>query len=40
MAHPVCDAPVKVFMKCVKGHTGYYGCNKCEVEGKSNAVFG
>jgi len=28
----ICDAPAKTFMKCVKGHTGYYGYDKCEVE--------
>lgn len=21
-------------MKCIKGHTGYYGCDKCEEEGE------
>jgi len=30
----ICDAPAKAFMKNVKGHTGYYGCDKCEVEGE------
>ena len=30
----VCDAPAKAYIKCIKGHMGYYGCDKCEVEGK------
>jgi len=30
----ICDAPAKAFMKCVKDYTEYYGCDKCEVEGK------
>ncbi|XP_011865215.1 PREDICTED: uncharacterized protein LOC105560585 [Vollenhovia emeryi] len=30
----ICDAPAKAFMKCIKGHTGYYGCDKCEEEGE------
>lgn len=29
----VCDAPAKSYIKCVKGHTGYFGCDKCEIEG-------
>lgn len=30
----ICDAPAKAFMKCIKSHTGYYGCDKCEEEGE------
>lgn len=30
----ICDAPAKSFIKCIKGHTGYYGCDKCEEEGE------
>jgi hypothetical protein len=30
----VCDAPAKSFVLGVKGHTGYYGCVKCEVKGE------
>jgi len=30
----ICDAPAKAFIKCIKGHTGYYGCDKCEEEGE------
>lgn len=26
------DAPAKAFIKCIKGHTEYYGCDKCEEE--------
>ena len=24
-----CDAPARSFLKCVKGHGGYYGCERC-----------
>jgi hypothetical protein len=30
----VCDAPARAFISCIKGHTGYYGCGKCNVVGK------
>ncbi|ODM87632.1 hypothetical protein Ocin01_19050 [Orchesella cincta] len=30
----ICDAPAKAFIKGIKGHTGYFGCDKCEVEGE------
>lgn len=29
----ICDAPAKAFIKCVKGHTGFYGCDKCVQKG-------
>ena len=25
----ICDAPARSFLKCVKGHGGYYGCERC-----------
>lgn len=25
----ICDAPARAFLKCVKGHTGYYACERC-----------
>lgn len=28
-----CDAPALQFLKSVKGHTGYYGCEMCTVQG-------
>ena len=29
-----CDAPARQFLKCIKGHTGYYACERCEVRGE------
>lgn len=29
----VCDTPARAFIKCVKGHNAYFGCDKCCVEG-------
>lgn len=29
----VCDAPARAFLKKVKGHTGYHGCEKCIQDG-------
>ena len=29
----VCDAPARSFVKRVKGHSGYYGCDKCITKG-------
>ncbi|XP_040062561.1 uncharacterized protein LOC120835954 [Ixodes scapularis] len=29
----LCDAPAKAFVKCTKGHGGYYGCDKCCASG-------
>ena len=29
----ICDAPAKAFVKGIKGHTGYYGCDKCSQVG-------
>ncbi|KYN01125.1 hypothetical protein ALC62_08080 [Cyphomyrmex costatus] len=30
----ICDAPAKSFVLCIKGHTGFYSCTKCEIKGK------
>lgn len=30
----ICDAPACAFLKCSKGHTGYYGCEKCRQKGQ------
>ena len=29
----VCDRPARSFIKCIKGHTGYYACERCMVKG-------
>lgn len=29
-----CDAPARAFVKCIKGHTAYFGCEKCTQRGK------
>lgn len=30
----ICDSPARAFVLNVKGHMGYYGCQKCECEGE------
>jgi hypothetical protein len=30
----VCDTPARAMVKCVKGHSGYFGCDKCHTEGE------
>lgn len=27
----VCDTPARAFIKCTKGHSGFYSCERCEV---------
>lgn len=37
----ICDAPARAMVKCVKGHSGYSGCDKCHEDGvyKGRVVF-
>ena len=30
----VCDAPARAMLKCIKGHGGYYSCERCTVKGQ------
>lgn len=30
----ICDAPARAYICCIKNHIGYYGCSKCETQGK------
>lgn len=30
----VADTPARAYVKCVKGHCGYYSCEKCEITGR------
>lgn len=32
----VCDAPARSFLKCIKGHTTYYNCERCVARGTWN----
>ena len=36
-----CDAPARQFLKCIKSHNAYYGCEKCCIKGEycSGIVF-
>nr|XP_047132691.1 uncharacterized protein LOC124811349 [Hydra vulgaris] len=29
----ICDAPSHCFLKCIQGHTGYYSCERCQIQG-------
>ncbi|XP_065651184.1 uncharacterized protein LOC136079377 [Hydra vulgaris] len=29
----VCDTPARAFVKCIKEHSAYHGCDKCEQHG-------
>ncbi|KAB0805343.1 hypothetical protein PPYR_02313 [Photinus pyralis] len=29
----ICDAPARAFIKCIKSHNSYYGCERCTIRG-------
>jgi len=29
----VCDAPARAFLKCIKGHTAFKACERCDITG-------
>lgn len=29
----ICDRPARAYIKCIKGHTGFYSCERCTVKG-------
>lgn len=31
----LCDAPARQFLKGIKSHNGYYGCERCQIKGES-----
>lgn len=31
----ICDTPARAYLKCVKGHAGFYSCERCNVKGLS-----
>lgn len=33
LACVICDTPARAFIKCCKGHSGYFGCDKCSQQG-------
>lgn len=38
----ICDRPARAFMKCIKGHTGYFSCDRCTIKGeyyKNRVIF-
>lgn len=34
----VCDAPARAYIKCIKGHTAYFGCERCTQKGAYSAL--
>lgn len=30
----ICDTPARAFLKCIKGHGGYWACERCTVRGE------
>ena len=34
VSNSICDAPARAFVKAVKGHNAYHGCDKCTQAGE------
>lgn len=30
----ICDRPARAFLKCIKGHGAYWGCERCTIKGR------
>lgn len=30
----ICDSPARQFIKCIKGHSGFYACERCTIKGE------
>ena len=35
----ICDRPARSFIKCIKGHGGYFACERCDVKGTMGPNF-
>ena len=30
----ICDAPTRSYLKCIKSHSGYNACERCQIKGR------